>query len=742
MCPPEDCDYSKKTCTYGCFNAACKNPDQDKTLCESLAVGGVWMAIGDGTTGKCCGDDPSDEPEPDSGRVLDSATQEHKEWLCTVSDDDVPTITQSKDIRGEVVPIPGMASDALSGGISGSNWFICDSEKNSDGKDDFDHKYDFWNGRRVDDTCRYATGVGFYCGEVAGSDIIEVAASSADSNLISDTVDRSDDGLWYNYYGRLLAGTNEDIPTVSVPLEGLDPGASYVVTIELATDAQGNKFYARVGDAEYKHLGAKYNAWEPVEVGTVTGVAETTVQFYYQGISSFTIRMAVRNIRAVKVGVHYAKQRPVVELDHDYICGTDMAFGEGTLTGERFIECCGSDSECKTGQALQTGDKVEVGGTTWVCADDYRFYDESEVNTDPVVCELLGHIWSGDSCCGDDPGNEQKIWSWRGEQQGCCYASSSQCLVDNAGSPNNNNLPETYFKTEKGPHCIASSQHVLNHLCDAGTWRSRNKGLADKLLKLVEDKDADNYVIFCDDYENALAYYNYYTSGYNDIEDDFLAEGSCYSSSKEYPCFNTFCVAAAPDEGFVVVGGSYNYPKNVSHVEELAGVEEGICGNPGPDDDYEDCGGSGYPTKANLWFSGMEQSFIYSAEKIGKPGGGMFGSVKAKFDAFLAWLTGKHTLAQDVIDKADTYERFYVFHSGEKEVFGREEGVYAEDGYDSLIGVDFINFEGDLCGQLKDQFSGNCDTVGGTSQYISAQETEQPTMFELWQYLTSSLRMS
>ena len=81
-------------------------------------------------------------------------------------------------------------------------------------------------------------------------------------------------------------------------------------------------------------------------------------------------------------------------------------------------------------------------------------------------------------------------------------------------------------------------------------------------------------------------------------------------------------------------------------------------------------------------------------------------------------------------------------HSGEKEVFGREEGVYTADGYDSLIAIDFTGFESDFCGQLKDKFSGSCEPVSDGSQYISAQESEQPSLFELWQYLTSSLRVT
>ncbi len=743
-CSDGSCIYNTgTTCSYGCAAAKCNDPDNKKTLCEGK--GFLWMPQGtDG--GKCCGDDPSNTPPtaPDSGRVLDSATSEHKEWLCTVPASG-PVVTQSAGRRGEVVPIPVMASDALS---SGSHWYVCDSKKNSIHNPSETHKYDWWDGRRVDDTCRYVDGIGFYCGEITGSDMVEKAASSGTPTaLISDTIDNSDDGKWYNYYGRLLGGTNEDIGSADNPLKvtlsGLDPSASYVVTIELANDAQGNNFYVRIGNSgTYKRLGEKYNAWKALEVGKVNGTASTSVQFYYEGKTSATIRMAVRNIRAVKVGVPYAEQRPVVELDHDYVCGTGMLFGGQTLAGERFIECCGSASECKTEHALHTKGEVEVNGTTWVCAGDYRFYDKALVDSDRVVCELLGYLWSGDACCGNDP-TEQLIWSWRGEQKGCCYASSSQCLVDNNGSSLNNNLPETFFTTEKGPHCIASSQHMLNHFCDAGTWRSRNKGPADKLLKIVKDKDADNYVLFCDDYENALAYYNYVTSMNNPLEKSFLAAESCYSGSKDYPCFNTFCVAAAPDKGFAVVGGSYNYPKNVSHVEELTGEKKGACDPALGKSGYHKCSSS-LLGGAKLWFAEDKGGFIYSTDEIRVPGSGLWEWIKSKFDAFFNWLKHKHTLANDVMTKADTYERFYVLVAdGEaKTVFGREEGVYTAAGYDSLIAVDFTGFSSDLCAQLADRFPGSCNTVGGTSQYVSAEESEQPSLFELWQYLTSALRVT
>ncbi len=702
-----------------------------------------------GSPGKCCGDDPSNSPATatDNARILTSAGGD---LLCTV-DSGTPAIHSTSDNTGTIIAISGEAFDVVAGQ---SYWYVCDSNKDSDHGDDIDHLYEFWNGCRADETCRYPVGGGsvcggLFCGAIAGSDVVQASASAGTPVSHISDVDDGTDGMWFNSAGTLLGSSTEDIGSASDPLSvvlsGLDSGAEYLITIELGNTGTGNDFYARVGSSgDYIRLGASYEPWTEIQFQTVvTGTQSTQVQFYYEGGAAQ--RMGVRNVRAVKVGINYAPQEPAVNAGgKEYLCGTDLDLNSNTLTGERFIECCGDGNCINPTQAAAAGDIITASGVDWVCGNDNEFHDTSDVNGNPFVCEMLGHVWSGGTCCGNDPG-ETLTWSWRGEEQGCCYQSADQCLVSNSGSEMNTNKPDTFYSTGEGPHCITASQFVLNQFCDDGTWRSRNKETADKLLNIVKDADADHYVIFCDDYRNALAYYDYLTSGNEPLEPAFLENTSCQVGSREYPCYNTFCIASAPDQGLAVVAGSYNFPRSVAELEEIFGA----VGQCSPAEQEGD--GKFHKCTDNLWLNNATRSFVYSEQSISVEGGlfgwadDMFAWLKSKFDPFFAWIgINKYALAEEVIDKADTYESFYVFHSTDKEVFARQEGVYTDTGYDAMLAVDFTGFESAICDQIEASFPGSCTDEGADTKYVSAIESneEQAALFDLWQEISSALRVN
>ncbi len=725
------------TCTYGCANNKCNDPDSDRALCEQR--GFIWMPQGAG--GKCCGDDPSDSVPTamDSGKVLNSADAAVGELLCTVSGTTPATYSAIANV-GKILRVPGTTFDALAGQY---NWHVCDSDLNSSGKTPLDQAYALWDGCRADATCRYPFGAvtqcaGLVCGAVAASDVVEMAAVNGTPQTLVSTTDSDTDGKWYAYYGTLLAGPSETVGTASAPfnvtLNGLSSSFGYTVTLELANDAQGNDFYVRVNNGAWTRLSGKYNAWTEVPAGTVTNAQQAQVQFYYAGGAS--LRMAVRNVMAVKNGVLVADQMPVVRArDREYLCGTNLALKNMSLSGERFVECCGSGACVNSGQAASSGDIITTAGKDWLCGSDNAWHDMGNVDDNEYVCELLNWVWSGGKCCGNDPG-ESYVWGWRGEEPGCCSAAG-QCLVDNAGSPLYDGNPDAYYQTGPGPHCISAGQFVVNKLCDAGVWRSRNKPLADKVLKVVKDSDSSNYVLFCDSYENALAYYDYLTAGNDPLEAGFLANNSCQSGSRQYPCFNTFCVASAPEEGLVVVGGSFNPPRGLSDVEEaLDQVGECSADEQRMDGKFSRC-------NDRLWVNNATRSFIYASEKI-DIGSGLWNDIKAAFEALITWVAGnKYTFAEEVVEKADTYERFYILENGQKRVFGREEGIYRADAFDGILAIDFEGFGPELCTQLEERFTGSCTSSGANTQYVAAarSDPEQAELFSLWADLTGSLRV-
>jgi len=695
-----------------------------------------------GSLGACCGDDPQNTPPTpnDAGRVWDTGLQDPGDWLCT-RQGSAWKANKSVNARNLLIYEARLTSDFLS---SGRNWYLCDSNKNSDGNGNFDQQYNYQEGFRVDNTCRYPSGGGFFCGAISPTDLVEKLASlGGPMSLLSQQ--NLNDNLWYNFSGTLLAFGGESIGTSSSPfsvtLNGLASANTYVVSLQLATDAQGNEFHARLGTSgAFTRLGEKYPVWTDVPVGSVSGVSQVTIQFYFNrgNTSGISINLA----RAVKLGVPVGQQKPVVRMQHDYFCGTNLTHASlpgGRLAGERFVECCG-DLGCYTGQGLRTGDEITTGGKTWRCHSDFRFYDLSQAQVDPTVCELLGYAWSGGECCGDNPG-EVLQWSWRGEELGCCKGpSSQQCLVSNAGSVLNNDKPDTFYTTQGGPVCIASGQYVLDRLCESSVWKSRNKPLADRLLRMLRDANANSYALFCDNYTNALAYFNYLTSGNNPIEQKFLADASCAAGARNYPCLNTFCVASAP--GLVAVGGSFNPPISVGQVEEVFSLAGACSSAQQMDGEFHRCGNA-----QKLWLNNASRSFIYSAQGANVPGSGLFSWVQGAFDSFLAWISGQggqYQLVDEVVQKADTYSVFYVNVEGGKTIFAREEGVYAPSGYDAVIAANFTGFTTDLCGIITSKFPGSCSQVGGSGKYVAAVQSDpqQASLFDLWSYLTGSLRVS
>jgi len=720
--------YQSETCEFACSPAACLDPDNSQTLCESS--GFIWMA---GTTTECCGDDLGD-----SGRIVQSTDLINIGQLLCHKPGGTWTVTQSQGIKQEITLVPEISSgsDVLS---VGALWFVCDANKDSDGDRDFDRNYDFPSGHRVDDTCRYPGGT-FTCGAIVNTEYIEVFPSTGTPAGQINRAENIADDKWYVSDGNLVALGSETIGSSSNPftvtLTGLDPdpAVSYNIEVKVMSDLPGNEFFIQVGSSGFKQYGEKYQQWTPLPPWLHTGSASVDVQFYWAG--GLANVFAVGQIRAIKQGVAYAPPRPIVELTHEYLCGNNPSNPAG-LTGERYVECCG-DEPCWATQGIAAGEEVTADGIAWTCGTDEVFYKTSDVGGSETLCEALGRIWSGGQCC--DPA-EAFRWNWRGEEQGCCSGPSSpQCLVSNDGSKILNDLPATFYTSQEGPQCIGDGQYVIGHLCDGGEWRSRNKPLADKLLQIVKDADASNYVIFCDNYTSVLAYYNYLTEGGNPLDASFLREGSCAAGSRAFPCFNNFCVAAAPDQRLVVVSGSYNPPVGSSEVGEIFGMST-ACTNRNNSQVFKKCGSN------KLWLNAQDGLFIYSEGGVSIPGSGLFSWMRGLFDGFMSWISGKggqYTLAQDVVDRADTYERFYVLQDGSKEIFAREEGVFKTGGNDSLILVNFIGFSSDLCGTITSKYPGSCEQAGGNGQYIAgvASDPNQIELFDLWQDLTGAVRVN
>ena len=196
-------------------------------------------------------------------------------------------------------------------------------------------------------------------------------------------------------------------------------------------------------------------------------------------------------------------------------------------------------------------------------------------------------------------------------------------------------------------------------------------------------------------------------------------------------------MASAPAKNLVVVAGSFNPPRGISDIEEALNMV-GMCPVSAQSTD-----GSWRKCNDRLWLNNATRSFIYASERI-DVGSGLWNDIKTAFDALVAWVAGnRYAFADEVVEKADTYERFYILESGGKSVFGREEGIYRSGVYDGVLVIDFTGFSPELCTQLEERFTGSCTTSGASTQYVAAarSDPEQGELFGLWADLTGSLRV-
>jgi len=261
--------------------------------------------------------------------------------------------------------------------------------------------------------------------------------------------------------------------------------------------------------------------------------------------------------------------------------------------------------------------------STSCCPSNYcwngTFCVLSEVNLTSLINPLIqgDNIWR---CLDGNWSLSIKRYTWDYSQSGFC-PTTTQCLVDPTGDASFNNQPEKYDPTIVDiPQCIETGQFIEDHFCFNGTWSSRTKLIALQLLDIANKTgDIDNYTLFCDNYKNTLADYDYLAIE-EYIRGKLVARPpiSAYTCSDRInyvmPCVNNFCVLKFKDrssgEQKVVFGTSLNKPINdpdfsflrtldqpTSYCNSLIGTKLGFrkCNN-----------------NPNIWYADALNSVIFS----------------------------------------------------------------------------------------------------------------------------------
>ncbi|MBN4049237.1 hypothetical protein JYT91_01325, partial [archaeon AH-315-M20] len=314
-----------------------------------------------------------------------------------------------------------------------------------------------------------------------------------------------------------------------------------------------------------------------------------------------------------------------------------------------------------------------------------------------------------------------------GDDEGYC-PDNSQCLVNIFGNANENNMPDN------NPQCIADTQYIDDDYCEDGDWTSRTKFLALQLLDIVENED--NYVIFCDNAQDAVNNLNY-AIGEQSAANLVAPENT-----------NNFCILVFNNK--IIFGTSLNY--NLSEDNTfLQAIDIESC-NIINDNIYHPCSNQDV-----AWYNDRLQSIIYSNQtfQIGQPN---------IFDTFINFLqnpfeTIKNIISNIIEEPTDTsyidglkkFERLYISKTGSKIIRGTIEGRV----FQNLV-IEYQNFDTDICSftnefnEKKDPLiSGiacskeNPSCTTSCTYYVLAQGSEFLKLDPdaIWTDLTSKLRV-
>lgn len=256
------------------------------------------------------------------------------------------------------------------------------------------------------------------------------------------------------------------------------------------------------------------------------------------------------------------------------------------------------------------------------CPEDWCWNSTECIPSEAGVAGLVNPIELGDKvwrCLYGNWSLSIKRYTWDYNQSGFC-PSISQCLVDPFGNSSLNNQPWMYNPAAGVPQCIEDGQYIEDHYCFNGTWTSRTKQIAVQMLNIVnETGDMDNYTLFCDNYTNALANYDYLA-----IEDYLRGKVfamppisiiTCAASNNYVmPCVNNFCVMKYTDRSSgdykVVFGTSLNRDVDDSEFSFMKTLDEATnyCSDLiGTNSDFTECKGD-----ENIWYSDSLNSVIFS----------------------------------------------------------------------------------------------------------------------------------
>jgi hypothetical protein len=363
--------------------------------------------------------------------------------------------------------------------------------------------------------------------------------------------------------------------------------------------------------------------------------------------------------------------------------------------------------------------------TTMCCGDDRKEFNKSNGGV-LACCNLNSH-------CVDQDGNCVPAGSlWNGKVCSSCGWGTLDASY--------NNIPEGWYRGNI-PKCISSGQFILDHLCGSeGSWTTRTGYIAGMMVGELEHKNA-GYTVFCDNYTNALNYYDYNLNQDMNLLWHFLSpeNGNCSPNS----CYNNFCVMLNADGSVKAVGSSLNPDGagnlDVNKVYLTLGLTGASCPTTG--DSFASCG-------KGLRYNPVRGSFVYTKEQSGGFFAGVGNFLTQIINTFRNLLGGyQSTNPQDTFAsiygfKSPNLDRLYLLKSGGRSVSAFQERLR---GTDRLL-IDYSGFSTNICSELisnNELPALNCTSSSGHYRiYGSSSIASQSSITSVWIELTSKLRVS
>ena len=342
-------------------------------------------------------------------------------------------------------------------------------------------------------------------------------------------------------------------------------------------------------------------------------------------------------------------------------CGDDL--GE-SYCGAGFTSCL---DEVKYDNGDSNQYTCECGAKTWltsgICGKG-----AGACNDDP-------NVPAGDFCCGDDA-NELM----REGIDDVCFVGVNDCYS---------------FSEQK---YYSEGESLGDMFCENGKMVSKTRIIALQLLSLSEQNSPNDYILFCDSYQNTLNYYQYDVNTFS-VENNYLSEA------------NNICVLRLPNQ--VIFGVSLKQPiGNSIFIDVLPDIDDcnnGVACSDCDDGQFHVCDFGNY----QAYYNNATQGAIYSnSDIVGMPSVNFWDSfllfLRNPFQSIFNFLMGVFQQEGTIndyrfINSTDKFSRIYLSRKNTKSITGITEDVMGKE----YLAINYSGYNENICltvNNLYDKF--------------------------------------